>query len=82
MAKQKITGLSASLLGQTPEPVPETTPVNASSPSSRPGRTIVQTVKVPQDVYVLLKTVGARERRSSQDILLAALRDYLKRFTY
>jgi hypothetical protein len=37
----------------------------------------VQTVKVPPEDYIRLKTVGAKERRSAQDIILAALREYL-----
>jgi hypothetical protein len=76
MAKQKIAGLSASLLD--PAATPSTEPAPATrAPEAKP---IVQTVKVPPDVYVRLKTVGARERRSSQDIILAALREYLERF--
>ena len=85
MAKQKITGLSASLLEQTPPAVQETAEPaqvepSANTPSGAPGRPVVQTVKVPRDVYIRLKTIGARERRSSQDIILAAVREYLGRF--
>lgn len=83
MAKQKIKGLSASLLEPSPETGPETatatiTPSPAHSPE--PTRPVVQTVKVPREVFVKLKTIGARERRSSQDIILAALKEYLERF--
>ena len=78
MAKQKIKGLSASLL----DPAPATDPNNAPIPSTPqpPSRPVVQTVKVPPEVFVKLKTVGAHERRSSQDIILAALKEYLDRF--
>ena len=78
MAKQKIKGLSASLL----EPAGAADPSIASAPSGaqEPTRPVVQTVKVPPDVFVKLKTVGARERRSSQDIILSALKAYLERF--
>jgi hypothetical protein len=74
MAKQKIKGLSASLL--------ERSPVQDSNGNltAAPTKAVVQTVKVPPDVFVKLKTVGARERRSSQDIILSALREYLERF--
>ena len=40
---------------------------------------IVQTVKLPHDLHIRLKTFGAETRRSNQDILLAALEEYLKR---
>ena len=65
MPKQKISGLSAALL--------ETHSL-ASTEISKP---VVQTVKVPPDTYIRLKTFGARERRSSQDIILDAIREYL-----
>ena len=78
MAKQKIKGLSASLLEHTPENAPIAAAVTTSTPE--PTRPVVQTVKVPRDVFVKLKMVGAHERRSSQDIILAALKEYLARF--
>jgi hypothetical protein len=74
MAKHKITGLSASLLEPASPAPPAEMPTAAS-----PGKPVVQTVKVPPDVYIRLKTAGARERRSSQDIILSALREYLDR---
>ena len=89
MAKQKITGLSASLLSQPipapavlnePEPAPVVPPELAPAPVPTPPRPVVQTVKVPPDVYIRLKTAGAQSRRSSQDIILAALREYLDHF--
>lgn len=88
MAKQKITGLSASLLNQPmpvpavlnePEPGPIVPPEPAPAPVASPLRPVVQTVKVPPDVFIRLKTAGAQSRRSSQDIILAALREYLDR---
>ena len=77
MAKHKITGLSASLLQPS-------APDGGASPGfvPPPARPVVQTVKVPPDVYVRLKTVGARERRSSQDIILAALCSYLDQLSH
>ena len=74
MAKQRITGLSASLLEQS------SSAVVGAQPDARPAaahKPIVQTVKVPPEDYIRLKTVGAKERRSAQDIILAALREYL-----
>jgi hypothetical protein len=79
MAKQKIKGLSASLLEHTPDADPRATSAPAGL-APEPARPVVQTVKVPPDVFVKLKTVGAHERRSSQDIILAALKEYLERF--
>lgn len=83
MAKQKIKGLSASLLEQPAGPGPSvTTPLpQPVEHTSEPTRPVVQTVKVPPDVFIKLKTIGARERRSSQDIILTALREYLERFS-
>jgi hypothetical protein len=79
MAKQKITGLSVSLLEQSPLSA-ATTEVQANASMAGPRKPVVQTVKVPPDVYIRLKTIGARERRSSQDIILTAVREYLERF--
>ena len=78
MAKQKIKGLSASLL-ETPSAAD---PNITSAPSGAPEHTrpVVQTVKVPPEVFVRAEDVGAHERRSSQDIILAALKEYLERF--
>ena len=70
MAKQRITGLTASLMLLPPA---EITPVAPSKPA-------VQTVKVPDETYVRLKTFSGRTRRSHQDILLAALKEYLDRY--
>ncbi len=42
-------------------------------------RPIVQTVKLDLTLYVRLKTFGAKTRRTNQDILYAALVDYLKK---
>ena len=78
MAKQKIRGLSAALLEQQPQGMEATSDTDTSI--SEPSRPVVQTVKVPPDVFIRLKTVGARERRSSQDIILSALREYLERY--
>lgn len=79
MAKQKITGLSASLLEQSSSAA-ATSEVQPNAIMAAPTKPVVQTVKVPPDVYIRLKTIGARERRSSQDIILSAVREYLERF--
>ena len=79
MAKQKIKGLSASLL-ESSTGADSSTASAPSSSSPATTRPVVQTVKVPPDVFVKLKTIGAHERRSSQDIILAALKEYLDRF--
>jgi hypothetical protein len=82
MAKQKITGLSASLLEQPQTAAPLAAfPTAGTQPDEILARSkpVVQTVKVPPDVYIRLKTMGARERRSSQDIILTAVREYLSR---
>jgi hypothetical protein len=78
MAKHKITALSASLLDQPAQIAAAAT--ESHQGATTPTKPVVQTVKVPRDVYVRLKTVGAQERRSSQDIILSALREYLERF--
>jgi hypothetical protein len=80
MAKQKITGLSASLLEQAAPAATVPEELEAGTASVVPVKPVVQTVKVPPDLYVRLKTIGARERRSSQDIILTAVREYLERF--
>jgi len=82
MAKQRITGLSASLLEQSSQAVlgAQAGPQPAAKPPAG-QKPIVQTVKVPPDDYIRLKTVGAKERRSAQDIILAALREYLDKRT-
>lgn len=79
MAKQKIRGLSAALLAQHPNEVAGDSEPRLDTVAD-PSRQVVQTVKVPPDVFIKLKTVGARERRSSQDIILAALRKYLESY--
>jgi hypothetical protein len=67
MARQQTENLTAVPNSSLAAPVP-------------PPRVVVQTVKVPPEVFVKLKTIGARERRSSQDIILSALTEYLERF--
>ena len=83
MAKQRITGLSASLLEQAS--LEQSSPAaSGAQPEASPAaahKPIVQTVKVPPEDYIRLKTVGAKERRSAQDIILAALREYLNKRT-
>jgi hypothetical protein len=49
-------------------------------PKTKPeARPIVQTVKVGAELYIKLRTYGARTRRSNQDIILTALTEYLQR---
>jgi hypothetical protein len=80
MAKQKIRGLSAALLEQQQAGTGANPEGAVGTITSEPSKPVVQTVKVPPDVFIRLKTVGARERRSSQDIILSALTEYLERY--
>jgi hypothetical protein len=58
-----------------------------ASPKHDPGRKAalapekprVQTVKLIDDLHVRLATFGAKNRRTNQDILVAALTEYLER---
>jgi hypothetical protein len=69
MAKQKITDLSPALMQTaTPEASPE--------PQKRP---ITQTVKVPQELWEQMKAIGTKQRRTNQDIILTAVREYLEK---
>ena len=45
-------------------------------PDAKP---VALTVKVPQQTYVRLCTLGATKRRTNQDILREALEEYLDR---
>jgi len=49
----------------------------AGSPAE--DKPVALTLKVDQRTYVRLRTLGATQRRTSQDILLQALQDYLDR---
>ena len=46
--------------------------------SQRARQTIAVTVRLDEDRYVKLKVLGARTRRTNQDILVAALDAYLQ----
>ena len=48
--------------------------VDKPTPESKP---VALTVKVTQEVYVRLCTLGATQRRTNQDILQEALQQYL-----
>jgi hypothetical protein len=48
-------------------------------PEPAAGKPVALTVKVDQPRYEALKVLGARTRRSNQEILLAALDAYLRR---
>jgi predicted transcriptional regulator len=49
------------------------------TPKSKPAevKPVAQTVKLEQELFVRLKTFGANTRRSNQDIIRAALIEYL-----
>ena len=51
------------------------------TPKSRPAeeKPVAQTVKLEQALFVRLKTFGANTRRSNQDIIRAALIEYLNK---
>jgi hypothetical protein len=72
--------LSGSLLARKDAPVAENlaAPRVASPVTAGEGRPIALTLKVDQVRYEALKVLGARTRRSNQEILLAALDAYLK----
>ena len=72
MAKQKITGLSASMMMAPPAP-----PSAAVATLETNRKPVAQTVKVPDILFVRLKTFSAKHRRTNQDILLTALEEYL-----
>ena len=75
--------LSGSLFARK-DALPATTPAQgAVAPSVAPvagegSRPIALTLKVDQARYEALKVLGARTRRSNQEILLAALDAYLR----
>lgn len=45
----------------------------------KPDNRVALTVKVDHDVYVRLCTLAATGRRTNQDVLLAAVQEYLDR---
>ena len=81
MARAKLSG---SLLARkdAAAPVTTATPTGPTTPAlvgkGRGDKPIALTVKVDQARYEALKVLGARTRRSNQEILLAALDAYLK----
>ncbi len=52
---------------------------SAKSPASEEVKPVALTVKVNQETYVRLCTLGATQRRTNQDILNEALEQYLDR---
>ena len=48
-------------------------------PNQRARQTIAVTVRLDEDRYVRLKVLGARTRRTNQDMLVAALDAYLQK---
>jgi biopolymer transport protein ExbD len=61
------------------------TPVTLKRPSRKvsapsDSKPVALTLKVDQQTYVRLCTLGATERRTNQDILNEALQEHLKRF--
>jgi hypothetical protein len=76
--------LSGSLLARKDAPLPITPGQVVSAPRVAPvvgagegSKPIALTLKVDQARYEALKVLGARTRRSNQEILLAALDTYL-----
>jgi hypothetical protein len=57
-------------------PLKATSTKVATSPKSKP---VALTVKVDDETYVRLCTLGATKRRTNQDILREALHEYLDR---
>jgi hypothetical protein len=47
-----------------------------SQPAAKP---VALTLKIDEQTYLRLATLRAKQRRTHQDILLAALEEYLKR---
>lgn len=77
MARAKLSG---SLLARKDAPVP-ISPAVPALPATGQGRgdkLIALTVKVDQARYEALKVLGARTRRSNQEILMTALDAYLR----
>ena len=78
MARSKLSG---SLLARKDAPAAPNSlavPAQASAGEGRGNKMIALTVKVDQARYEALKVLGARTRRSNQEILLAALDAYLR----
>lgn len=69
MAKKPVGSLTAAMLepAATPAPVPAL--------ESKP---VTVTVKLDGDRYRRLKTFGLNHRRTNQDVMVAALDEYLK----
>jgi hypothetical protein len=77
----KPSKLSGSLLARKDTPLAAASSseiTSAPHSSGTGGKPIALTVKVDQARYEALKVLGARTRRSNQDILLAALDGYLR----
>jgi hypothetical protein len=77
MARPKLSG---SLLARKDASAPATAASSLEQSTAGEGRgdkPIALTVKVDQARYEALKVLGARTRRSNQEILLAALDAYL-----
>ncbi len=72
MAKKPIGSLSAAMLDT--EPAASAAAVSLVSVTSRP---VTVTVKLDDALYLRLKTFGAGRRRTNQDVLVAALVEYL-----
>ena len=79
MARAKLSGaLLASKDAAAPAAIDyDTAHHSASLPKGRESKPIALTLKVDQARYEALKMLGARTRRSNQEILLAALDAYL-----
>jgi hypothetical protein len=54
-------------------------PKQSRKASTPDGKPVALTLKVDQQTYIRLCTLGAKQRRFNQDILSDALQEYLKR---
>ena len=84
MAKAKASQLDARVRARKKEgapsvrPGPEEAREEPGMSSHSPSDTIAVTVRLDEDRYVRLKVLGARTRRTNQEMLVAALDAYLQ----
>jgi len=63
-------------IGRNPAPTRRRPATSRAAPGAKP---VALTVKVDNETYVRLCTFGATQRRTNQDILLEAVKQYLDR---
>lgn len=83
MARSKLSGSllarkDAPSIGAASEQSAPAPPTQSGAGEGRGDKLVALTVKVDQGRYEALKAVGARTRRTNQQILLAALDLYLR----